>query len=90
MRSYLQQNWRQMCLALLCSVLLGAGFLLYTFLIGAPKTRARNLYNEAQLALGEDKIEQAVQLMSKAYDSWPEEYILQEIESLSAAYLVIH
>lgn len=83
MRKYLQQNWRQMGLAALAAVLIGAGFVIYILAIGAPKTRARNLYNDAHLALKDDKVEQAVQLMSQAYAAWPEEYILQEIRKLT-------
>lgn len=72
-----------MGLAVLVAVLIGAGFVIYILAIGAHKTHARNLYNDAHLALKDDRVEQAVQLMSQAYAAWPEEYILQEIKKLT-------
>lgn len=57
-------------------------FLVYLVTLGIPKTTARNLYNEATLALKAGETAQARNLLEEAYKAWPEPYIKQELDNL--------
>lgn len=58
------------------------GFLLYLEYIGRPKTIARNFYNYAQEAEAAGNQELAERFLKRAYATWPEVYIAQELEEL--------
>lgn len=62
---------------LLLSVLVILAFsLIYLTLVGIPKTRARNLYNQAELAANAgDSQTEVTRLLQEAYAAWPEDYI---------------
>ena len=62
---------------LLTSFVVILAMVLYILLIGIPRTKARNLYNTAQILEQIGKVESAEELYTKAYAAWPESYIEQ-------------
>ena len=81
LKKYWQSNRKAILSALIISVLLGGGFLVYLKFVGIPRTEARNLFNQAQLLLLDDKDREAKTLLDKAYETWPEEYILNLLQT---------
>lgn len=64
---------------MLVSVLVAGVFGAYLVFVGIPKTQARNLYNEAQVARSSGDEGAYSELLDKAYAAWPEGYIGDEL-----------
>lgn len=50
-------------------------YISYLFVVGIPRTQARNFYNSATLLLADGEIDQAKQELERAYAAWPEDYV---------------
>lgn len=55
-------------------------YLVYYLFVGIPKTQARNLYEAAQEFKQINRYDKYLENLQKAYNSWPEIYISDEIE----------
>jgi hypothetical protein len=77
LKKYLVSNSRGILATLLTSFLLLIAFLTYLKFIGIPRTEARNLFNQAQLLILQEKDSEAKDVLMQAYAIWPEEYIKQ-------------
>lgn len=82
LKKYWLANRKGVLATLLTSFLLTFGFLTYLKFVGIPRTEARNLFNQAQLLIEEDRASEAKELLTQAYSVWPEEYIKQAQEQL--------
>lgn len=60
--------------------MVAGGFLAYMFLIGIPKTKARNYYNQGMIAREEGNEAEAQKDFEKALTYWDEEYIKKEMK----------
>lgn len=70
---------KQIAYSLTISLLVAGTFLTYMFLIGIPKTKARNYYNQAMIARQEGDEAKAQENFEKALNYWNEEYIRREM-----------
>lgn len=82
LKQYWLSNRRAIFSAFILTILLAAGFLAYLKFVGIPRTQARNLYNQAQLLLAEDKTAEAKEILVQAQAFWPEDYILEALSEL--------
>lgn len=71
---------KQLAYSLTISLLVAGIFLAYMFLIGIPKTKARNYYNQGMIARQEGNEIQAQKDFEKALSYWKEEYIKREMQ----------
>lgn len=72
---------KQLAYSLTISILIAGIFLAYMFLIGIPKTKARNYYNQGMIAREEGNEAEAQKNFEKALTYWDEEYIQREISN---------
>lgn len=71
---------KQLAYSLTISLLVAGIFLAYMFLIGIPKTKARNYYNQGMIARQEGNETEAQKDFEKALSYWKEEYIRKEMK----------
>ncbi len=79
-RSYLHQHKLGIVYSFITAFGICLLFGLYLFLIGIPKTQARNLFNAGQFAELQNDKAQAVNYYLQALRIWPEQYIREQLK----------
>lgn len=73
----------KLLLVVIVSCIVGAIYLIYFFLIGVPKTQARNYYNLALIEMEHGDNVKALEYLELAKTYWNEGYINDEISKLN-------